>query len=180
MSWFEKKAPEAASSSAQKSGPAPRAPKGLKIGPLLSEDVILFPHAGQGKDEILRTLAEAACRKAGLGAAAEFLAKAQEREQGISTTLDTGLSLPHARMDGIDAILAAMAVLKTPIADPKQNDLAIRVVFLFFSPNKPEAFPVHLQLLRGVSSLFQPALIDQLTAAAGPAEALALVRKVEG
>jgi hypothetical protein len=83
-------------------------------------------------------------------------------------------------MDGIDGILAGLAILKTPIPDPKQADLAIRVVFLFFSPNKPEAFPVHLQLLRGVSSLFQPALIDQLTAAAGPAEALALVRKIEG
>ena len=64
--------------------------------------------------------------------------------------------------------------------DPKQADLSIRVVFLFFSPNKREAFPLHLQLLRGVSSLFQPSLIDQLTAAAGPAEALALVRKIEG
>lgn len=179
MSWFEKKSPEASSSS-KNTGPAPRAPKGLKIGPLLSEEVILLPSAGQGKDDILRALAEAACRKAGLASSADFLAKAQEREQGISTTLDTGLSLPHARMDGIDAILAAMAVLKTPIPDPKQNDLAIRVVFLFFSPNKPEAFPLHLQLLRGVSSLFQPSLIDQLTAAESPADALALVRKIEG
>ena len=103
-----------------------------------------------------------------------------EREQGISTTLDTGLSLPHARMDGIDGILAGMSILKTPIPDPKQADLTIRVVFLFFSPNKPEAFPLHLQLLRGVSSLFQPALIDQLTSAAGPAAALELVKKIEG
>lgn len=179
MSWFEKKIPEASSSS-KKSGPAPRAPKGLKIGPLLSEDVILLPPVGEGKDAILRSLAEAACRKAGLGSCADFLAKAQEREQGISTTLDTGLSLPHARMDGIDGILAAMAILKTPIADPKQTDLSIRVIFLFFSPNKPEAFPLHLQLLRGVSSLFQPDLIDQLTSAASPADALALVRKIEG
>jgi hypothetical protein len=31
-----------------------------------------------------------------------------------------------------------------------------------------------------VSSLFQPELIDRLTAAAGPAEALSLVRKIEG
>ena len=174
MSWFQKKA----------DGPTvvPKTPaaKGLKIGPLLSEGVILFPPAGQDKAVILQALVAAVCLKAGLKDEPAFLSKTLERERGISTTLDTGLSLPHARMDGIDAILAGMAVLKTPIADPAQADLSIRVVFLFFSPNKPEAFALHLQLLRGVSSLFQPALIDQLTAAAGPSEALALVRKIEG
>jgi PTS system nitrogen regulatory IIA component len=179
MSWFQKKAPEPSATS-PKTGPVSRAPKGLKIGPLLSEDVILFPAAGQDKNTVLQELCSAVCRKAGISNWDAFLAKAQEREQGISTTLDTGLSLPHARMDGIDGILAGMAVLKTPIPDPKQADLTIRVVFLFFSPNKPEAFPLHLQLLRGVSSLFQPALIDQLTAAAGPAAALELVKKLEG
>lgn len=178
MSWFQKKAP--GSVKTPQTGPAPRAPKGLKIGPLLSEDVVLFPAAAQDKASILESLTAAVCRKAGLAGPARFLAKVEEREQGISTTLDTGLSLPHARMDGIDGILAGMAILKTPIPDPKQAELPIRVVFLFFSPDKQESFPVHLQLLRGVSSLFQPSLIDRLTAAAGPAEALALVRTLEG
>lgn len=178
MSWFQKKAPDAAV--AKKTGPAARAPKGLKIGPLLAEDVILFPAENQDKAAVLDALVQAVCKKAGRTDGADFLAKTLERESGISTTLDTGLSLPHARMDGIDGILAGMAVLKTPIADPNQADLTIRVVFLFFSPNKQEAFPLHLQLLRGVSSLFQPALIDQLTAAAGPAAALELIKKLEG
>jgi nitrogen PTS system EIIA component len=177
MSWFQKKAP--GSLQTPQTGPASRPPVGLKIGPLLSEDVILYTDAAD-KSAVLKLLVAAVVRKAGLPDPDRFLAKVEERESGISTTLDTGLSLPHARMDGIDGILAGLAVLKNPIPDPKQADLSIRVVFLFFSPNKQEAFPLHLQLLRGVSSLFQPALIDRLTAAAGPAEALALVRKIEG
>ncbi len=177
MSWFSNK-PDA--SSVPPTGPAGRAPKGLKVAPLLDESVVLFPPAGQDKTEVLTALVSAVSRRADIADWNALLAKTMEREQGISTTLDTGLSLPHARIDGIGGILAGMAVLKTPIPDPKQPDLPIRVVFLFFSPNKTEAFPLHLQLLRGVSSLFQPSLIDQLTAAAGPAEALALVRKVEG
>jgi len=142
--------------------------------------VIRFPTSELDKAAVMRELTAAVCLRAGLSEPLRFLAKAEERERGISTTLDTGLSLPHARMDGIDGILAALAVLKAPISDPQASDLSIRVVFLFFSPNKPEAFPLHLQLLRGVSSLFQPALIDRLTAAASPAEALALVRQIEG
>lgn len=177
MSWFQKKPPEPASDSPKTTPPA-RAVKGLKVCTILGEDSILFPDEGLDKAAVLHALADAVCGKAGVDAAA-FLSKVQEREQGISTTLDTGLSLPHARMDGITGILAGMAILKKPIADPKQADLPIRVMFLFFSPNKQDAFPLHLQLLRGVSSLFQPALIDQLTASSGSAAALELIKKLE-
>ncbi len=165
---------------------APKGPAGsgalpvvVKIAPLLSEDVILFPAEGVDKTAILEQLTAAVCRKAGQDPAAA-LAKVHEREAGISTTLDTGLSLPHARLPGIDGILAGLAVLKTPLVDPKQPELSIRAVFLFFSPDKPGAFPLHLQLLRGVASLFQAPLIEKLSAANGPADALALVRKSEG
>lgn len=178
MGWFQKKpsrsvAPDAAKTSSS------RAPKGLKISSLLGDETVLFPAEGQDKAAVLEGLARAVCRRAGIADWSVFLNKVLEREQGISTTLDTGLSLPHARMDGIDGILAGMAVLKKPIPDPKQSDLSIRVMFLFFSPNKQEAFALHLQLLRGVSSLFQPALIDQITAAATPSSVLELVRKLE-
>ncbi|MDE2492165.1 MAG: PTS sugar transporter subunit IIA [Elusimicrobia bacterium] len=176
MAWFQKKTSGPA---AAKPGAPTPAPKGLKISALLTEEVVLFPDEGRAKEAVLEDLVAAVCRRARIGDTAPFLSRVLEREQGISTTLDTGLSLPHARMDGLSSILAGMAVLKTPVADPKQPDLPIRVVFLFFSPNKQDAFPLHLQLLRGVSSLFQPSLIDQLTAASGPAAALALVRKLE-
>ena len=178
MSWFQKKPTETAAES-PKTAPPVRVGKGLKVASILAEDTILFPAEGHDKAAVLQSLAAAVCGKAGIADWASFLAKVQEREQGISTTLDTGLSLPHARMDGIPGILAGMAVLKKPIPDPKQPDLSIRVMFLFFSPNKQDAFPLHLQLLRGVSSLFQPALIDQLTASSGPAAALELIKKLE-
>jgi|CXWL01.1.fsa_nt_gi PTS system nitrogen regulatory IIA component len=178
MSWFQKKPSEPAAETS-KTTPTVRAVKGLKVSALLSAETILFPAEGKDKGSVLLDLAQIVCRKAGISDWASFLAKVQEREQGISTTLDTGLSLPHARMDGISAILAGMAILKKPIPDPKQPDLSIRVMFLFFSPNKQEAFAMHLQLLRGVASFFQPALIDQLTAASSPTAVLELVRKLE-
>jgi PTS system nitrogen regulatory IIA component len=175
MAWFKKD--DAGRPVPPQSGPAP---KGLKISSLLGEDVVLFPAAGADKAAVFALLVEAVCRRAGLSDGAAVLAKVLEREQGISTTLDTGLSLPHARLDGIDDLWAGLAVLKTPLADPKHPDLPIRVVFLFFSPNKREAFPLHLQLLRGISSLFQTELIGKLAACSGPADALALVRQREG
>jgi len=173
MSWFQK---DDAARSAPLNNPTP---KGIKISSLLSEDVILYPPSGVDKAAVFERLVEAVCAKAGLDDPAAVLAKVLEREGGISTTLDTGLSLPHARLDGIDALWAGLAVLKTPLSDSKHPDLPVRVVFLFFSPNKREAFPLHLQLLRGVASLFQAELIEKLSGCAGPAAALALVRQRE-
>lgn len=178
MSWFQKKSEAVPTPDASKPASS-RASNAMKISALLGEETVLFPAEGQDKAAVLEALVSAVCRRAHISDFSSFLAKVLEREQGISTTLDTGLSLPHARMDSIDGILAGMAVLKKPLPDPKQRDLSIRVVFLFFSPNKKDAFGLHLQLLRGVSSLFQPALIDQLTAASGPAAALELVGKLE-
>jgi nitrogen PTS system EIIA component len=180
MGWFQKKSSTPAPDTAKTGGStAGRPAKGLKIAPLLTEDVLLMPGEGMDKTAVLDRLASAVCKKAGFSDHLPFLSKVLERETGISTTLDTGLSLPHARMDGIPNIMAGMALLRKPIPDPKQPDLPIRVMFLFFSPNKPEAFPLHLQLLRGVSSLFQPAVIDQLASAPTPAAALELVKKLE-
>ncbi|OGS40865.1 MAG: hypothetical protein A2506_09670 [Elusimicrobia bacterium RIFOXYD12_FULL_66_9] len=178
MPWFQKK-PDATPTPDASKPASPRAPNTLKVSSLLGADGILFPAEGQDKADVLEALVSAVCRRAKITDPSPFLAKVLEREQGISTTLDTGLSLPHARMDGLNGILAGMAVLRKPLPDPKQADLSIRVVFLFFSPNRQDAFGLHLQLLRGVSSLFQPALIDQLTAASGPAAALELVKKIE-
>ncbi|MDX6769655.1 MAG: PTS sugar transporter subunit IIA [Elusimicrobiota bacterium] len=179
MGWFDKKVPPIPPETPKTAPTAGKPAKGLKVSPLLSEEVVLLPGDGMDKNAVLDRLAAAVCRKAGLPDHLPYLGKVLEREGGISTTLDTGLSLPHARLDGIPGIMAGLAVLKKPVPDPKQTDLSIRVMFLFFSPNRPDAFPLHLQLLRGVSSLFQPAAIDQLTAAPTPAAVLELVRKLE-
>lgn len=167
-------APKDAASARPSSGrPAAR------VGELLAEETVLIAAADMDKDTLLRALVAKACARHALGDAAPFVAKVLEREQGISTTLDTGLSLPHARMDGVPGFVAALAVAPHGVKDPKQPDHLIKVMFLFFSPNKQEAFAAHLQLLRGVATLFEPALIAELTRLSSPAQVLAHLRARE-
>ena len=154
--------------------------KGVSVGKLLAEDVVLIDPAASTKDELMDILIQRLCRVKALGDHAAFFQKVVEREQGISTTLDTGLSLPHARIEGIGEIAAILGVVRKGLPDPKQPELSIRAMFLFFSPNKPEMFTRHLHLLRSVSTLFQPAFIDELTAVASASEALDLIRRKEG
>ena len=177
--WFQKKDAETEASKEAAPKPSGRQANGVSFSQLLGDDTILIAPAGLDKTGLLETLVVRLCEARSLPDRQALLAKVLEREQGISTTLDTGLSLPHARVEGISQIVAALALVPHGIADPKQPGLTIRVMFLFFSPNKPEAFSLHLQLLRGVASLFQSSLIERLSHAPSPAEALALLRAQE-
>lgn len=170
MAWFQKKAPD--------SSPRAREP-GSPISALLREEAVLLAPPGLDKAAVLEAVVGALCRAHGLGEPAPLLACVREREQGISTTLDSGLSLPHARIDGIERVAAALAIAPHGLRDPKQPDVKVRAMFLFFSPNRPEAFTRHLQLLRGVSTLFQSALISELCALKTPAHILARLRAAE-
>lgn len=180
LGWFKKKDGK---SSALPSGPkvptlSPPS-KGVRVGDLLTEEsIVVFP-AGQSKDQVLSVLVERLCRQSKLGDAARFLEKVLEREQGISTTLDTGLAVPHARVEGLDSIAAILGVLQQGFEDPKQPDLVIRAVFLFFSPARQELFTRHLHLLRGASALFQPALLEEAARCSSPAEVLKLIKSKE-
>ena len=58
---------------------------------------------------------------------ADVLTKVIARENGISTTLDTGLSIPHARIEGIENFLVAMS--QDPKADsPVSKNAMINLV----------------------------------------------------
>ncbi|MFA6093381.1 MAG: PTS sugar transporter subunit IIA [Elusimicrobiota bacterium] len=179
LDWFQKKSgkktavPEA----------APHAPAaftdGVYIGKLLSEDLIVRLPAGKSKEQLIHILIEKLCKVRKLGDPAPYYKKVLEREQGMSTTLDTGLAVPHARIDGMETMSAVLGILPQGIPDPKQPDLVIRAMCIFFSPNRQEVFTQHLHLLRGVSALFQPAFIDELLKKASASEMLQMIAQRE-
>jgi PTS system nitrogen regulatory IIA component len=158
LGWFNKKS----ATDAKGAKPAGEAAKNIKLSSLLSDDLIVRIDAKIGKEQLIETLVTQLCEARSLGDPKPYLAKVLEREQGISTTLDTGLAVPHARMDNLPDIAAVLALVPAGMADPKQPDLVIRAMFLFFSPNRKDCFTQHLHLLRGVSSLFQPEFIEDV------------------
>ena len=178
LGWFNKKEGTASPSSKKAkamAGTVPGSSKNATLGNLLAEDLILTAPNGFGKDKLIEYLVVEICARRGLGDPKPFLAKVLEREKGISTTLDTGLAVPHARMDGLERITGILVLIPNGMSDPKQPDLTIRVMFLFFSPNRQEAFTQHLHLLREVSALFQPTFIDKLLKSSAPSDILNLI-----
>lgn len=100
----------------------------------------------------------------------DVLKAVNKREQGISTTLDTGLSIPHARLEDLEAFQAAVAILPQGIND--EYGLQIKVMFLFLSPAGPAFFSQHLKLLASLAEKFKAPFITELTACADEEEVL--------
>ncbi len=101
-----------------------------------------------------------------------------EREAMASTAMvDIGVSIPHARLDGITGIIVALAVSPRAVYQVTAG-LPISIVALVLS--SPQLTGEHLTFLSAVSMLLQSERIrTQLRNAAGPDEVLRLIRENE-
>lgn len=115
------------------------------------------------KTDVIKQLTKVVCRGGSNLDEAEVLAQVLKREEGISTTLDTGLSIPHARLEELDAFKAALAVLPQGIEDPSGPHLEIKAMFLFLSPARQAFFQQHLQILAALAEVFKPEFISALS-----------------
>jgi len=149
----------------------------LVSGLLNDKNTLLIDNPVMQKAELIKQLVNLACAGLDNVDPADVLDRVLKREESITTTLDTGLSIPHCRVDGITACRAAMAVVKTGIKDPMADNLDIRVMFLFISPSNPSFFQAHLQILAQLSEKFKDAFINRLTQAATAAEVLKIVKQ---
>jgi len=122
------------------------------------------------KERLIEKLVAVICQKNSNLNKDEILQKVLEREQGISTTLDTGISIPHARIEGIDNFDCAFAIL--PNDGLQDNGIEIKAMFLFISPCDPAFFKKHLALLASLSHTFQPKVIDEMMKMTDPKDVL--------
>ena len=113
------------------------------------------------KKELVEKLVRAICKKNPSLNAEDMLAAVLKREEGISTTLESALSIPHARVEDLDTFLGALAVMPNPIED--DYGLPIKVMFLFFSPAGQPYFAKHLKLLAHLAEQFTPEFVQELT-----------------
>ena len=129
--------------------------KPLKINP---QQIHLIKEP-KTKQELVEYLVEKVCEGSSLNKEEVYKA-ILKREQGISTTLDTGLSIPHARLEGLDAFKAVLAIIPQGIKD--EFGLQIKVIFLFLSPSGEIYFPEHLKLLAKLAETFKKDFIEEL------------------
>ncbi len=151
----------------------------LPVAPLLREENIFSAPEGADKCALIRLAVENLCRTRGLAHENLVIEKIINREDGICTTLETGLSLPHARLQGLAAPCAGMVLVPRGISEPQEPETAIKLVFLFFSPDERKFFAEHLKILRSAAALLRPPLLDAIASAGSAREALARLKAAE-
>lgn len=144
----------------------------------LNEGLIALNPPGVGKTGVIQHLVQILCQKNSLGDPTPYMNAVQERERLGSTTLDTGLSIPHARAEGLKNTVAVLGLLPQGVTDSHMPDVPIRLIFLFFSP--VGEFTQHLHLLAKAAALFQnPSFVDTLLSCTTPRQVLELIHKAE-
>jgi PTS system nitrogen regulatory IIA component len=99
--------------------------------------------------------------------AAEALAA---REKLGSTGFGGGIAIPHARIEGIDAIHGVFVAMARPIDFNAVDDMPVDLVFALFSP--PDAGAAHLKALARVSRLLRDTAFVAKLRGAGSKDAL--------
>ena len=132
----------------------------MDINPLkLNSQQIFLVNNPTNKQELVQYLVSNICKGTALNQDEVFKAIIK-REQGISTTLESGLSIPHARLEGLTSFRAVVAVIPQGVQDNYGKN--IKVMFLFLSPSGEQYFPEHLKLLAKLAETFTPAFIEEL------------------
>ena len=77
------------------------------------------------KQELVQNLVTNICNGTALNKEEVYKAIIK-REQGISTTLESGLSIPHARLEGLNSFKAVLAVIPQGVQDDYGKNIKVK------------------------------------------------------
>ena len=128
----------------------------MDIESLLATDLVFADFKASSKKQALQSLSR---RWASAHDMDDRLAfdKLLERERLGSTGVGRGVAIPHARIEGLDAITGVFARLSTPVDFDAVDDIPIDLIFMLFAPE--DAGADHLKALARVSRLLRDSTI---------------------
>ncbi len=103
-------------------------------------------------------------------ASRDIVTAAMDRERLGSTGVGNGVALPHARVKGLENVVAVFAKLETPLDFESIDDRAVDLVAFLLAPE--ESGGAHLRALAKVSRLLRRQDVRARLRAAPSAEAL--------
>lgn len=117
----------------------------------LSEDLIKIPLTSKTKTEILDELLEILVAKGVVKNREEVFQKIMEREEQVSTGLDHGIAIPHAKSEGVDSLVCAVGVKPEGIDFESRDGQPTKLFFLVIAP--PGQTGPHIEALKEIAIL---------------------------
>jgi fructose-specific phosphotransferase system IIA component len=150
----------------------------MKIGDILTEDMVLTNLDGSTKNEIIDAMIDLIGKSPKVMDKEKVRKSIFEREEIMSTGVGNGFAIPHGKTDAVSDIVAAFAVTAEPIDYQSLDEKPVRLVFLLVG--KDNMVGPHIKLLSRISRLmnkeeFRNRLIEMKT----PREILETFKKEE-
>jgi fructose-specific phosphotransferase system IIA component len=150
----------------------------MKIGDILTEEMVLTNLEGTTKNEIIDAMIDLVGKSSKVMDKEKVREAIFEREEIMSTGVGNGFAIPHGKTDAVSDIVAAFAVTAEPIDYQSLDEKPVRLVFLLVG--KDNMVGPHIKLLSRISRLmnkeeFRNRLIEMKT----PREILETFKKEE-
>ncbi len=146
----------------------------MNLKKVLTEDTVRLTVKGQTKQEIIEELLDILVSSGHVSDRREALKALLDRENKMSTALQNGLALPHAKVDSVDRLVAALALKPEGVDFQSIDHLPTRIFIMTLSPLN-RAGP-HIQFLAEIGrSIGNPEIRDRLLAARTPGEVIGIL-----
>lgn len=141
-------------SAPKRTGRTPRRSEPRKVGiARFSSDTLMVPHlTATDKEGVVRELAAKMEAEGFVDDAGKLVEVAMRREAILSTALDHGLAIPHARGVEGGGLTLALGISRQGVRFGSDSDALSKIIFLIVIPTAASAF--YLKLLAGLAETF--------------------------
>jgi len=150
----------------------------MRLSEMLQEDTVVVGFKGIKKQEILEELIDLAEKTGKIHDKKEALKAVMVREQMMSTGLEHGIAVPHAKTGSVSEMVMAMGLCRDGVDFESVDGEPSRIFFLLLAPENAAAANVKLlaQIARITS---RPEFRKKLVQASTPAEVINIIRAGE-
>lgn len=144
---------------------------------LIEESIIKIPLVSEYKNDVIRELIDILKKAGKIGDTAEAYQAVLEREDLSSTGLGGGIAVPHAKVQSVPSLTAAIGIAPDGIDFEALDGQPSTVFFLLLAP--PSDVASHLQALTEIAKISRDDnFCRNVIAAKSPAEVVSLFKTV--
>lgn len=148
-----------------------------KLLKLITPQTIIMNLHGETKPDILNEMVMSLSNSGCVRDWELVLSDVENRERSMSTGMQHGIALPHAKSDGVVSMCVAIGIKRDGIDFDSMDGEKTKLFFMVVSPKRLNS--PHLQLLASVGSLMKDkTIIDKILAAKNQDEICKLLKEI--
>ena len=125
----------------------------MNLKKVMTTDVISLNIGGKTKEEVIKNLLDILVKTGKIKDPAKALEAILERERKMSTGMQNGIAIPHAKTDTVDQLIACIGISKNGIDFNSLDGAASSIFIMTLSPTDKTG--PHIQFLAEIGRLLQ-------------------------